>query len=91
MARALTRSAGTSAAPKERSDDGVTTSTCAPAGTWFVPSITPSGTNGSKNRRILANGVKRHASSRPDGSSKASGSREVNRSAGLPVGSGPWE
>ena len=91
MASALTRRP--ERAPRRRNGamDGVTTSTPAPAGTWFVPSITPSGTNGSKNRRILANGVKRHSSSRPDGSSKASGSREVNRSGGLPVAGRPWE
>ena len=34
-------------------------------------------------------GVKRHVSSRPVGTPKASGSVEVNRSAGEPVGAGP--
>ena len=43
----------------------------------------------SSSARIRFIGVKRQVSSRPVGTPKASGSVEVNRSAGEPVGAGP--
>ena len=43
----------------------------------------------SRSARTRFIGVKRHVSSRPVGTPKASGSSEVNRSAGEPVGAGP--
>ena len=86
MASALTRSAGASAAPNASSVLGSTTSTWAPSGTRSSPSMTPSGSNGSKNSRIRASGVNRQTSWWAFGIAKSSGLREVNRSAGLPVG-----
>ena len=50
------------------------------------PSTTRSSSKGSKNWRSAGSGLKRQSSSRLDGASKASGSREVKRSAGEPVG-----
>ena len=43
----------------------------------------------SSSARSRRSGVNRHSSSRPVGRGKASGSVEVNRSAGEPVGAGP--
>ena len=86
MASALGRSAGVSAVPKAASVRGSTVSTCAPAGTDSEPSMTPSGSNGSKNWRIRGIGENRQSSCDRFGSGKSAGLREVKRSAGLPVG-----
>ena len=86
IATALARSAGTSTEPNAASVCGSTDSTRAPSGTVVLPSTTRSSSKGSKNWRSAGSGLKRQSSSRLDGASKASGSREVKRSAGEPVG-----
>ena len=64
---------------------------CAPAGTVWSDSMTPSGSNGAKNSRIFASGENRQSSCEVVGSGNAFGSREVNRSEGVPVGPAPCE
>ena len=83
-ASALTRSAGVSAAPT-LGWSRPTNRTLTPSGSSVSKPKLLAGSNGWNSGRSGRSGVNRQSSSRPVGTPNASGSVEVNRSAGEPV------
>src|SRR5215207_7577484 len=87
-ARAASRSAG-SGRPLSSGSSASTLVSSTPSGRSVVQVRCASEGAPSSSARTRFIGVNRHVSSRPVGTPKASGSSEVNRSAGEPVGVGP--
>ena len=84
-ASALTRSAGTIAVPNS-GWSRPTSFTVTPSGSSVSNLKVSSDRNGWNNGRSWRSGLNRQSSSRPVGTAKSAGSREVNRSrAGDPV------